>query len=27
MIYFRRIRGGIEIVRVLHDRMSPRRHL
>ena len=27
MVYYRCVRGGIEIVRVLHDRMSPRRHL
>jgi toxin ParE1/3/4 len=27
MVYFRRKRSGIEIVRVLHERMSPRRHL
>lgn len=27
MVYFRRKRGGVEIVRVLHERMSPRRHL
>jgi toxin ParE1/3/4 len=27
MIYYRRMGGGIEIVRILHDRMSPKRHL
>jgi toxin ParE1/3/4 len=27
MIYFRRMAGGIEIVRVLHERMLPRNHL
>jgi toxin ParE1/3/4 len=27
MIYFRRTTGGIEIVRVLHERMLPRKHL
>jgi toxin ParE1/3/4 len=27
MVYFRRKRSGVEIVRVLHERMSPRRHL
>jgi plasmid stabilization system protein ParE len=27
MVYYRRVRGGIEIVRVLHNRMAPRRHL
>jgi toxin ParE1/3/4 len=27
MVYFKRKRGGVEIVRVLHERMSPRRHL
>jgi len=27
VIYFKRRRSGVEIVRVLHDRMSPRRHL
>lgn len=27
MIYFRRTPGGIEIVRVLHERMLPRNHL
>ena len=26
-IYFKRNRNGVEIVRVLHARMSPRRHL
>lgn len=26
-IYFRRVDGGIEIVRVLHERMLPSRHL
>ena len=27
MIYFRRAPGGIEIVRILHERMLPRNHL
>lgn len=27
MIYFKRKRTGVEIVRVLHVRMSPRKHL
>jgi toxin ParE1/3/4 len=27
VVYFRRVRGGIEIVRVLHERMLPLNHL
>jgi toxin ParE1/3/4 len=27
MIYFKRKKTGVEIVRVLHERMSPQRHL
>ena len=27
MIYFRRMKGGIEFVRVLHERMLPLNHL
>jgi toxin ParE1/3/4 len=26
-VYFRRVRGGIEIVRVLHDRQLPAKHM
>ncbi len=27
VVYFRRVRGGIEIVRILHERMLPLSHL
>ncbi len=27
VVYFRRIRGGIEVIRILHARMLPSRHL
>jgi len=27
VVYFRRVRGGIEIVRILHERMLPLTHL
>jgi toxin ParE1/3/4 len=27
VIYFRRVRGGIETVRILHERMLPLKHL
>ena len=27
MVYFRRKKTGVEIVRILHEKMSPRRHL
>jgi toxin ParE1/3/4 len=27
VVYFRRVRGGIEIVRILHERMLPLNHL
>ncbi|MEZ4364016.1 MAG: type II toxin-antitoxin system RelE/ParE family toxin [Kofleriaceae bacterium] len=27
VIYFRNVRGGIEIVRILHERMLPLKHL
>ncbi len=27
VIYFRRVRGGLEIVRILHERMLPLTHL
>jgi toxin ParE1/3/4 len=27
VIFFRKVRGGLEIVRVLHERMLPERHL
>lgn len=27
VVYFRRVRGGIEIVRILHERMLPQNHL
>jgi len=27
VIYFRRVEGGLEVIRVLHDRMLPSNHL
>ena len=27
VIYFRKVKGGFEIVRILHDRMLPSKHL